>query len=86
MELSTSEVRLAYFSHKKHFLAEISTDFDMEFSRTQGRGLAIVEMRQELRAFSVAFWMKVANSEVNPGTPLSYAVKVGGIVIFPICQ
>ncbi|PFX17574.1 Sushi, von Willebrand factor type A, EGF and pentraxin domain-containing protein 1 [Stylophora pistillata] len=56
---------------------EISTDFDMEFDRTQGRGLAILEMRQELRAFSVAFWMKVANSEVNPGTPLSYAVKVG---------
>lgn len=54
----------------------------MEFDRKLGRGLAIVEMRQELRAFSVAFWMKVANSEVNPGTPLSYAVEVGGMISY----
>ena len=61
-----------------YLISEVSTDFDMEFSRSLGRGASIVEMRQELRAFTVAFWMKVANSEIDPGTPLSYAVQVGG--------
>lgn len=50
----------------------------MEFKRELGRGTAIVEMRQELRAFTVAFWMKVAETEIDPGTPISYAVQVGG--------
>ena len=54
----------------------------MDFSRLLGRGTSIVEMRQELRAFTVAFWMKVANSEIDPGTPLSYAAQVGGDVLF----
>jgi len=61
-----------------HLVSEISTDFDMEFSRALGRGTSIVEMRQELRAFTVAFWMKVDISQTDPGTPLSYAVQVGG--------
>jgi len=57
---------------------EISTDFDMEFKRELGRGTSIVEMRQELRAATVAFWMKVAEDQLDPGTPISYAVQVGG--------
>ncbi|XP_068719046.1 sushi, von Willebrand factor type A, EGF and pentraxin domain-containing protein 1-like [Montipora capricornis] len=56
---------------------EVSTDFDMEFSRALGRGASIVENRQELRAFTVAFWMKVDDSEIDPGTPVSYAVSIG---------
>lgn len=67
-----------------HFIIAISDDFDMEFKREQGRGTAILEMRQELRAFTVCFWMNVANSELDPGTPISYAVQVGGILTFLI--
>ena len=52
----------------------------MEFSRALGRGMSIVEMRQELRAFTVAFWMEVAGNELDPGTPISYAVQDGGII------
>lgn len=59
-------------------IIEISTDFDMEFKRELGRGTSIVEMRQELRAVTVAFWMKVAEDQLDPGTPISYAVQVGG--------
>ena len=54
----------------------------MEFSRALGRGASIVEMRQELRAFTVAFWMKVAGTELDPGTPISYAVQDGGILLY----
>ena len=61
-----------------YFRLEVSTDFDMEFSRALGRGASIVENRQELRAFTVAFWMKVDDSEIDPGTPVSYAVSIGG--------
>lgn len=59
----------------------MSTDFDFEFSRSLGRGASIVEMRQNLTAFTVAFWLKVANTEIDPGTPLSYATEVGGNII-----
>ena len=59
-------------------IIEVSTDFDMEFKRELGRGASIVEMRQELRAFTVAFWMKVAPDQLDPGTPISYAVQEGG--------
>lgn len=59
-------------------IIEISTDFDMEFKRELGRGTSTVEMRQELRAATVAFWMKVAEDQLDPGTPISYAVQVGG--------
>ena len=66
-----------------HLISEISTDFDMEFSRQQGRGASIVQMREDtLSAFTVAFWMKVANSEIDPGTPISYAVEVGGSLLY----
>lgn len=65
-----------------HFVSEVSTDFDFEFSRKLGRGASIVEMRQNLTAFTVAFWLKVANTEIDPGTPLSYAVEVGGNISF----
>lgn len=61
-----------------HFLSELSSDFDLHFDRTKGRGTSIVEMRQELRAFTVAFWLKVSEDEVNPGTPISYAASLGG--------
>jgi len=60
---------------------EISTDFDMEFKRELGRGTSIVEMRQELRAVTVAFWMNVAEGELDPGTPISYAVQEGGTLL-----
>ncbi|KAJ7371254.1 hypothetical protein OS493_027368 [Desmophyllum pertusum] len=56
---------------------EISTDFDMEFRRQLGVGTSVVEMRQELKAFTVAFWMKVDPSQLDPGTPISYAVQDG---------
>ena len=59
----------------------VSTDFDMEFKRSLGRGASIVEMRQELRAFTVAFWMKVAPEQLDPGTPISYAVQEGGTLL-----
>lgn len=62
-------------------IIEISTDFDMEFKRELGRGASIVEMRQELRAFTVAFWMKVAPEQLDPGTPISYAVQEGGTLL-----
>ena len=59
----------------------VSTYFDMEFKRSLGRGASIVEMRQELRAFTVAFWMKVAPEQLDPGTPISYAVQEGGTLL-----
>ena len=68
-----------FFLILSSFVIEISSDFDMEFSRALGRGSSIVEMRQELRAFTVAFWMMVAGTELDPGTPISYAVQDGGI-------
>jgi len=52
----------------------------MEFNRELGRGTSIVEMRQELRAVTVAFWMKVAQNQLDPGTPISYAVQEGATV------
>ncbi|XP_067041101.1 sushi, von Willebrand factor type A, EGF and pentraxin domain-containing protein 1-like [Acropora muricata] len=55
----------------------VSTDFDLEFSRSLGRGTSIVENRQEVKAFTVAFWMKVEEGEIDPGTPISYAVSIG---------
>ncbi|EDO34703.1 predicted protein, partial [Nematostella vectensis] len=59
-----------------------STDFDLEFGRAQGRGMAAVNSRQELRAFTVSFWMKSEGSSNNePGTPISYAVKASGSVL-----
>ena len=60
------------------FYLEVSTDFDLEFSRSLGRGTSVVENRQEMKAFTVAFWMKVDDSEIDPGTPISYAVSIGG--------
>ena len=56
----------------------VSTDFDLEFSRSLGRGTSVVENRQEVKAFTVAFWMKVEDGEIDPGTPISYAVSIGG--------
>ena len=53
----------------------------MEFERELGRGSSIVEMRQELRAFTVAFWMKVGQDQLDPGTPISYAVQDGGMTL-----
>ena len=53
----------------------------MEFNRELGRGTSIVEMRQELRAVTVAFWMKVAQNQLDPGTPISYAVQEGGTLL-----
>ena len=60
---------------------ELSADFDMEFKRELGRGTSTVEMRQELRAVTVAFWMKVDQGELDPGTPISYAVQEGGTLL-----
>ena len=40
-----------------------------------------MEMRQELRAVTVAFWMKVADNQLDPGTPISYAVQEGGTLL-----
>ena len=43
-----------------------------------------MEMRQELRAFTIAFWMRASDTQLDPGTPISYAVQVGGMIIILI--
>ena len=80
-DISFVSLVFLFFLFIFYLIIEITTDFDMEFKRELGRGMSIVEMRQELRAVTVAFWMKVANDQLDPGTPISYAVQEGGTLL-----
>ena len=58
-------------------------DFDLRFGEELGVGSSSLTLKNEIRAFTVAFWMKVAEIDSgDPGTALSYAVEHQGLYFF----
>ena len=56
-----------------------SMDYDLRFGKDLGLGSSSLTLNKDITKFTVAFWMKVADSEsADPGTPLSYAVEDKG--------
>lgn len=54
-------------------------DYDLRFGKELGLGSSSLTLNKDITKFTVAFWMKVADSDsADPGTPLSYAVEHKG--------
>ncbi len=57
-------------------------DFDLRFGEELGVGSSSMTLKSDITAFTVAFWMKVAEIDsADPGTPLSYAVEHQGLIL-----
>jgi hypothetical protein len=58
----------------------VSPDFDLSFPLRVATSSSSVTNIPDLRAFTIAFWLRTTDIE-NPGTPLSYATTVQGSVL-----
>ncbi|KAK3728579.1 hypothetical protein QZH41_011661 [Actinostola sp. cb2023] len=59
---------------------KVSPDYDVTFPLRVATSSSSVTNIPDLRAFTIAFWLRTADSE-NPGTPISYATTVQGKVM-----
>ena len=53
-------------------------NFDLVFNRDT-QGYAESNLKNQLGAFTLSFWMKGVQDDLEAGTPVSYAVNVGGM-------
>lgn len=66
---------IIYFSSN----VEHSSDFDLSFPTYEIQTFSKATLRQDLRAFTLAFWMRTRDME-NAGTAVSYSVRRGNYV------
>lgn len=59
---------------------EVSSNYDVTFPTRLATSSSSVTNIPDLRAFTVAFWLRTTDEE-NPGTPISYSTKVNGKLI-----
>ena len=52
----------------------MSSDFDVTFPTSQVRSFSKADVRTDLNAFTLAFWMRTHDID-KPGTPVSYSVR-----------
>lgn len=61
-------------------ILERPTDYDLRFGEDIGVGSSTIQLKNDISAFTIVFWMKAADPDnTDPGTPLSYAVEYAGL-------